>query len=59
MVDPGFCGKITLELSPRLPIRLEEGMVIGKLTIARLRKPADQPYDGRYQHAAGPELAKL
>ena len=60
-VDPGFEGRITLELSniSRLPILLWPGMGIGQLCVFRLSSPAERPYGSpglgsRYQGQDGP-----
>ncbi|KAB8126638.1 dCTP deaminase [Gracilibacillus oryzae] len=48
-VDPGFEGRITLELynSNRAPIELIEGWRICQLVIAQIDQPTD-PYKGKY-----------
>jgi dCTP deaminase len=53
-VDPGFEGRITLELynANRLPIRLESGRRICQIVFARMDTPASRPYAGKYQHQA-------
>ena len=45
-VDPGFRGKLTLELSnhANLPILLWPGMRIGQLSVMQLTNPAIKPY---------------
>jgi len=50
-VDPGFSGKITLELfnANRLPIRLKAGRRICQLVIAEMDQEAEFPYQGKYQ----------
>src|SRR6056297_3856998 len=50
-VDPGFAGKITLELynANRLPIKLKAGRRICQLVIAKMDKKAEFPYQGKYQ----------
>ena len=50
-VDPGFKGKITLELynANSLPIKLERGRRICQLVFCKMACPADKPYDGKYQ----------
>lgn len=50
-IDPGFDGKITLEMAmvaPR-PIYLYPGMDICQLSVQRLSTPAKISYNGRYQ----------
>lgn len=50
-VDPGFEGKITLELynANSLPIKLQAGRRIGQFVICKMTTPADVPYAGKYQ----------
>jgi dCTP deaminase len=50
-VDPGFAGKITLELfnANRLPIKLKAGRRICQLVIAEMDQEAEFPYHGKYQ----------
>ena len=45
-VDPGFSGRITLEISNvnKSPIRLRPGMWIGQILVAKLDLPAARPY---------------
>ena len=51
-VDPGFAGRITLELfnANRLPIKLTAGRRICQLVFSRMDKTAARPYQGKYQH---------
>jgi dCTP deaminase len=65
-VDPGFTGKLTLELSnvSTLPILLWPGMQIGQLAFFRLSSPAQRPYGSaglasRYQHQNGPTPSRF
>jgi len=50
-VDPGFEGRITLELynANALPIQLEAGRRICQLVFCRMDQTASQPYRGKYQ----------
>lgn len=50
-VDPGFKGRITLELynANSLPIKLEAGRRICQLVFCKMSSPASQPYQGKYQ----------
>ncbi|WP_068496106.1 dCTP deaminase [Paenibacillus kribbensis] len=50
-VDPGFQGKITLELfnASSRPIRLNAGRRICQLVFARMDRAARVPYQGKYQ----------
>jgi dCTP deaminase len=45
-VDPGWHGKLTLELSnvAKMPIALYYGMKIGQLSFMRMSTPVDRPY---------------
>jgi len=51
LIDPGFKGCITLELSNLSPlaVKIWPGMRIAQLVISRLSSPAMWPYDGKYQ----------
>ena len=59
-IDPGFHGKITLELCNVGPcsLVLEPGMYICQLSVARMER-VDGVYKGKYQGARGVEGAKL
>jgi dCTP deaminase len=50
-VDPGFEGKITLELfnANSLPLRLDSGRRICQIVFAFMDKAAARPYSGKYQ----------
>ena len=45
-VDPGWKGKLTLELSnvAKLPIALYFGMKIGQISFFEMSSPVDRPY---------------
>src|SRR5919199_3630830 len=64
VIDPGFTGHITLELSnvATLPIKLWPGIKIGQLFFFRLSSPAEQPYGtlagSRYQGQRGPTASR-
>lgn len=54
-IDPGFKGKLTLELkniSPRGFV-LTPGMRIGQLCFFQMSSAAEKPYAGRYQNQIG------
>ncbi|HYM15249.1 MAG TPA: dCTP deaminase [Dehalococcoidia bacterium] len=60
-VDPGWTGKLTLELSnvAKMPIALHYGMKIGQLSFLRMSTPVDRPYGSpelhsKYQGQMGP-----
>lgn len=50
-VDPGFEGRITLELynANSLPIKLQKGRRICQLVFAKMDQEAKNPYRGKYQ----------
>lgn len=50
-VDPGFEGRITLELynAGSLPIKLEAGKRVCQLVFCLMDKKAENPYRGKYQ----------
>ena len=50
-VDPGFEGRITLELynANSLPIQLKAGRRICQLVFCKMDQTADNPYRGKYQ----------
>jgi len=50
-VDPGFEGRITLELynASSLPIKLQAGKRICQLVFAKMDEKAENPYRGKYQ----------
>ncbi|MBI3671808.1 dCTP deaminase [Candidatus Azambacteria bacterium] len=50
-VDPGFKGKITLELynANSLPIKLQAGRRICQFVFAKMDQKAENPYSGKYQ----------
>lgn len=65
IVDPGYKGKITLELSNVgvIPVALRPGMRIGQLLVSELTEPAERPYGtergSKYQGQTGPEGSKI
>lgn len=50
-VDPGFEGRITLELynANSLPIQLEKGRRVCQMVFGKMDGPAEFPYHGKYQ----------
>ena len=54
-VDPGFKGEITLELfnANRCAIELQAGRRVGQLVFAKMDRPANNPYNGKYQGQKG------
>ena len=64
-VDPGWSGRLTLELSnvARLPIALYYGMKIGQISFLKLSTPADRLYGSpelgsKYQGQTGPTASR-
>jgi dCTP deaminase len=62
-VDPGFKGRLTLELTniANLPVLLYSGMPVSQISFVRLTTPTDKPYgsDGsKYQGQMGPEPSR-
>jgi dCTP deaminase len=65
LCDPGFRGKITLELSNlgMAPVALTPGMRISQLTFTELTSPAERPYGiergSKYQDQGGPQASRI
>jgi len=65
IVDPGYKGQITLELSNlgTAPVALSPGMRISQLLLTELKSPADRPYGAergsKYQGQSGPQASKI
>jgi dCTP deaminase len=62
-VDPGFKGRLTLELTnvANLPVTLYYAMPVSQISFSRLSTPADRPYGSsgsKYQEQAGPEPSR-
>jgi dCTP deaminase len=64
-VDPGFKGRLTLELTnvANLPITLYFGMPVSQISFSRLTTPAEKPYGSgaagsKYQGQTGPEPSR-
>lgn len=60
IIEPGWCGHLTLELSNHSDavIELVEGMPIAQIIFMQLDEPTDHPYDGKYQfQQCGPQPA--
>lgn len=65
-VDPGFKGKLTLEISNvgKIPISLYPGMKIAQFSVIQLTEPAQTSYgdkklNSKYQGQQGPEESKI
>jgi dCTP deaminase len=65
IVDPGYRGQVTLELSNlgSAPVALTPGMRISQLTFTELSSPAERPYGeergSKYQGQAGPQASRI
>ena len=65
IVDPGYHGQITLELSNlgTAPVALTPGMRVSQLIFTELSSAADRPYgvdrDSKYQNQEGPQASRL
>ena len=65
IVDPGYRGQITLELSNlgSAPVALRPGMRISQLTFTELKSPAERPYGAergsKYQDQTGPQASRI
>lgn len=60
-IDPGFQGQVTLELGNlgAYPIAIYPGDRIGQLTFERLGRPAEKPYNGKYQGQRGATASRV
>ncbi|MFB6262970.1 MAG: dCTP deaminase [Bradymonadaceae bacterium] len=64
-IDPGFEGRITLELSNlgRVAVKLYPGMRISQLVFQTLSSPAQRPYGpdrgSKYQGQSGPATSRI
>jgi dCTP deaminase len=65
-VDPGWTGKLTLELSnqSQMPVALYSGMRIAQISFLRLSSPVDRPYGSpglgsKYQGQTGPTPSRI
>lgn len=65
IVDPGYEGQITLELSNlgAAPVALSPGMRVSQLIFTELKSAAERPYgeerDSKYQGQSGPEASHI
>ncbi|MFC7186198.1 dCTP deaminase [Halorubrum yunnanense] len=65
IVDPGYKGQITLELSNlgAAPVALSPGMRVSQLIFTELKSPANRPYgtdrDSKYQDQDGPQASRI
>ena len=65
IVDPGYRGQVTLELSNlgTAPVALTPGMRISQVIFTELKTAADRPYGtkrgSKYQDQAGPQASRI
>ncbi len=65
IVDPGYRGQITLELSNlgTAPVALQPDMRISQVIFTELNSPASEPYGSdrgsKYQDQAGPQASRI
>mgnify|MGYP001111606941 CR=1 FL=1 len=60
-VDAGFEGQITLEFynANSCPIKLYRGMRVCQIVLAKLDRPAEKPYRGKYFGQRGATASKI
>ncbi len=58
-IDPGFVGKVTLEIAPFEPLLARDSQRICKLSFLKLSETSKKPYSGNYQSQKEPKLAKI
>ncbi|HWG91802.1 MAG TPA: dCTP deaminase [Candidatus Thermoplasmatota archaeon] len=66
LVDPGFKGHITLELSNlgNVPVALHPRMRVSQIVLHRMQSPAERPYgspgrQSKYQEQRGPVASRI
>ncbi|RJS97099.1 MULTISPECIES: dCTP deaminase [Halococcus] len=65
IVDPGYRGQVTLELSNlgTAPVALSPGMRISQVVFTELKSPAEEPYGAgrgsKYQDQTGPQASRI
>ncbi|RTQ90704.1 MULTISPECIES: dCTP deaminase [Stenotrophomonas] len=60
-VEPGYKGKITLELSnlAKFAVSIPSGSEVAQMFVFRCSSNSIVPYNGRYQNAQGPTVASF
>jgi dCTP deaminase len=65
-IDPGFCGKITLEISNigKMPVALYTGQRVCQIVFETMTSPSEKPYghpdrDSKYMGQKSPETSKI
>jgi len=60
IIDAGFEGQLTVEVAaPPFPVEMRVGTRFLHVVFARLSRPVEKPYSGRYQGQRGVTLPKL
>lgn len=59
LLDPGYEGRPTMEITAVYPTYLRPGQQITQLELLRLTTPAERPYAGRYQRDLAPQPPRL
>jgi dCTP deaminase len=65
LIDPGFLGQITLELSNigSIPVKLYPGMRIAQIVLHTMTSPAERPYGvargSQYNEQTGPQPSRI
>lgn len=65
IIDPGYKGQITLELSNlgRAPVVVKPNMRMGQIMFTELKTPCENPYGeergSKYQHQKKPQVSKI
>ncbi|HSO25199.1 MAG TPA: dCTP deaminase [Methanobacteriaceae archaeon] len=65
-IDPGFCGKITLEISNigKMPVALYPGQRVCQIVFETMTSPSEKPYghpdrDSKYMGQTRPESSRI
>jgi dCTP deaminase len=65
-IDPGFEGKITLEISNigKMPVALYPGQRVCQIVFETMTSPSAKPYghedrDSKYMKQTGPQVSKI
>jgi len=60
IISPGFEGQLTVEVTaPPFPVKMKVGTRFLHVVFAKLTRPVERPYRGRYQGQRGVVLPKL
>jgi len=59
LIDVGFEGQITLEITVQRPTRVYSGVPFGQIFWFTIFGKAEPLYDGKYQHQAGPTPSQI